>query len=147
MLISFDWRSLVHAKELAPHIRNSFTTAPFSWMKPDATSAAHDNAKRRHFRNASNQGADFFARLDWRDQKGPTFDARLLRAIASGPADGWLAWHEDITAETASLAGDLGLAVAAWPVQTPEEIQRLTDLQIDAVFSTRLDQWPSELST
>lgn len=143
VLISFDWRALAHGKKRAPHIRNAFTTAPFFWMRPDDPSAARDNAMSGLFRKAASHGADFFADLDWRQHQGPTFDECLLRAIASGPADGWLAWHEDITDATAGLADELGLAVAAWPVETPQEIERLTHLKIDAIFETRLDQWPS----
>lgn len=143
VLISFDWRALSHAKKRAPHIRNAFTTPPFSWMRPDDPSAARDNEMSGLFRRAANHGADFFAGLDWQDHDGLSFDTRFLRALASGCADGWLAWHGDITDVTAPLAHELGLAIAAWPVETSAEIERLTALNIDAVFATRLDQWPS----
>jgi len=140
VFVSFDWRALAQAKKCAPSIRNAFTTLPFYSIDPDDKSIANDSDTAAALRAASAQGADFFGGFDWRNQQGAAFGERLLRAIAAGPADGWFAWHGDIDAASAALAKELGLAISAWTVDAPDEMQRLTDLKIDAILTDRLDR-------
>jgi glycerophosphoryl diester phosphodiesterase len=66
----------------------------------------------------------------------------VLRAIAGGQADGWFAWHADVTAATASLARELGLAVSCWTVDDERvaEISRLAALKVEAILSDRPDR-------
>ncbi len=137
---SFDWRTLAQAKKRAPAIRNAFTTLPFYSFDPDDKSIANDSEGAAALRAASARGADFFGGFDWRDQEGATFDERVLRAIAAGPADGWFSWHGDIDETTAQLAKELGLTISAWTVDMPDDMKRLTDLQIDAILTDRLDR-------
>jgi glycerophosphoryl diester phosphodiesterase len=40
--VSFDWRALARAKQLAPGITNAFTTLPLSLLDPEDASAAQD---------------------------------------------------------------------------------------------------------
>ncbi len=140
VFVSFDWRALAQAKKRAPMIRNAFTTLPFYSINPDDNSIAHDSETAAALRAASTQGADFFGGFDWRDQEGASFSERVLRAIAAGPADGWFAWHGDIDDATTALAKELGLAISAWTVDAPDDMTRLTDLQIDAILTDRMDR-------
>ncbi|MCE7998359.1 MAG: hypothetical protein HEP70_05830 [Rhodobiaceae bacterium] len=140
VFVSFDWRALAQAKKRAPSIRNAFTTLPFYSIDPEDKSIANDSEGAAVLRAASGQGADFFGGFDWRDQEGARFGERVLRAIAAGPADGWFAWHGDIDETTATLAKELGLAISAWTVDMPDDMKRLTDLQIDAILTDRMDR-------
>ncbi len=65
---------------------------------------------------------------------------RMLRAIAAAPADGWFPWHGDVTAATAALATELGLAVSCWTVDEEAEMQRLAALGVEAILTDRPDR-------
>jgi len=140
VFVSFDWRALAQAKKRAPSIRNAFTTLPFYSFDPEDKSIANDGEGAAALRAASANGADFFGGFDWRDQSAATFAERVLRAIAAGPADGWFSWHGDIDETTAALAKELGLTISAWTVDMPDDMKRLTNLQIDAILTDRLDR-------
>jgi glycerophosphoryl diester phosphodiesterase len=79
------------------------------------------------------------AGFDWRDQRGPTFAAKMVQAMASGPADGWFAWHGDVTAETIAEARRHKLDVSCWTVDDPDEMKRLAGLEVDAILTDRPD--------
>lgn len=140
--VSFDWRALDRAKEQAPDILNAFTTLPFFQIDPEDASAARDapGSEDDLIRKASASGAPWVAGFDWRGQKGASFAERMLRAIASGPADGWFSWHGDVTAETAALARELGLAVSCWTVDEEAEMRRLAALGVEAILTDRPDR-------
>ncbi|MFZ3035350.1 MAG: glycerophosphodiester phosphodiesterase family protein [Parvibaculum sp.] len=140
--VSFDWRALVHARKIAPEIPNAFTTYLFAILDPADASAAQDKpgSEEAAMRAASAKGAPWVAGCDWRDQQGVDFAERMLRSIASGPADGWFSWHGDVTAETVKLARELGLKVSCWTVDEPDEMRRLAALGVDAILTDRPDR-------
>jgi glycerophosphoryl diester phosphodiesterase len=147
--VSFDWRALAHAKKIAPDIPNAFTTLPFFQIDPDDASAARDKPGSEDvaIRAASASGAPWAAGHDWRDQTGPTFAARMLKAIGAAPANGWFAWAGDVTAETMALAKELDLKVSCWTVDEPAEMQRLAKLGVDAILTDRPDRLRATLAT
>ncbi|MEQ8268532.1 MAG: glycerophosphodiester phosphodiesterase family protein [Parvibaculum sp.] len=140
--VSFDWRALARAKEQAPRILNAFTTLPFFHLDPEDPAAARDKpgSEDEAYRRASAEGAPWAAGYDWRAQQGATFAERMLRAIAAAPADGWFAWHGDVTPESAALAHDLGLAVSCWTVDEEAEMERLAALGVEAILTDRPDR-------
>lgn len=140
--VSFDWRALAHAKKIAPDIPNAFTTNLFMLLDPDDASAAHDKpgSDNEAVRAASASGAPWAAGFDWRDESGPTFAARMLKAMGAAPADGWFAWHGDVTPETVTLARQLNLSVSCWTVDEPDEMRRLAALGVDAILTDRPDR-------
>ena len=140
--VSFDWRALARAKEKAPHILNAFTTLPFFSIDPEDPSAARDEPGSEDdlIRKASAAGAPWAGGFDWRNEKGATFAERMLRAIGAAPADGWFSWHGDVTAETAALAKELGLAVSCWTVDEETEMKRLAALGVEAILTDRPDR-------
>jgi glycerophosphoryl diester phosphodiesterase len=148
VFVSFDWRALTHAKKIAPEIPNAFTTLPFYQIDPTDSSAARDPewSEDAALRAASASGAPWAAGWDWRSQTGTNFAERMLRAIASGPADGWFAWHGDVTAETVPLAKSLGLSVSCWTVDEIDEMRRLTALGVDAILTDRPDRLKATLA-
>lgn len=140
--VSFDWRALKRAKEIAPDILNAFTTLPFYQLDPEDASAVRDvpGSEDDLVRRASAGGAPWAAGFDWRAHQGATFAERMLRATASGPADGWFSWHGDVTSATATLADELGLAVSCWTVDDEVEMQRLAALGVEAILTDRPDR-------
>lgn len=141
VFISFDWRALAHARRIAPGIPNAFTTLPFFQIDPQDGAAAYDKpgSEDEALRAASAAGAPWAAGFDWRHQQGSRFTERMLKAIAAGPADGWFAWHGDVTAETMEIARTLGLTVSCWTVDEREEMLRLAALGVDAILTDRPD--------
>ncbi len=140
--ISFDWRALARAKDIAPECRNAFTTLPFWQLDPADPSASGDKPGSTDdlIRKASAAGAPWAAGFDWRAQQGATFAERMLRAIASGPADGWFSWHGDVTSATTALTKELGLAVSCWTVDEEAEMARLAALDVEAIVTDRPDR-------
>ena len=140
VFVSFDWRALARAKQRAPHIKNAFTTLPFYSIDPEDSSATNDTEPAAQIRAAVAEGADFFGEIDWRTQTDDRFSERLLKSIASGPSDGWFAWHGDIQPETAALAAELDLPISAWTVDESDEMLRLTGLGVAAILTDRPDR-------
>jgi glycerophosphoryl diester phosphodiesterase len=141
--VSFDWRALVRGKVLAPEIPNAFTTLPFSLLAPEDPSARNDppDSDRALVRQASSARAPWFAGFDWQKHPGKTFAERMLRAMVVGPADGWFAWHGDVSQETVSLARELKLEISCWTVDDPSEMSRLASLGVDAILTDRPDRF------
>lgn len=140
--VSFDWRALAHAKKIAPDIANAFTTNLFVLLDPEDASAAHDKpgSENAAVRVASASGAPWAAGFDWRNQTGPTFATRMLKAIGAGPSDGWFGWYGDVTPETMQLARALNLSVSCWTVDEPDEMRRQAALGVDAILTDRPDR-------
>jgi glycerophosphoryl diester phosphodiesterase len=65
--------------------------------------------------------------------------APVLHAIAAAGGDGWFPNYPDLTAANAALARGFDLKLAAWTVNDPAEMQRLTTLGIDAICTDRPD--------
>lgn len=147
--VSFDWRALAHAKKIAPEIKNAFTTNLFFAIDPDHPSAANDKpgSEDAAIRAASASGAPWAAGFDWRLQTGPDFATKMLKAMGDAPADGWFAWHGDVTAETMKLARERNLSVSCWTVDEPDEMRRLADLGVDAILTDRPDRLKNTLES
>ncbi len=148
-LVSFDWRALAHAKKIAPQIKNAFTTNAFFALDPEHPSAKDDRpgSDDAAVRAASATGAPWAAGYDWRNQTGPDFATKMLKAMGDAGADGWFAWHGDVTAETVRLARERNMSVSCWTVDEPGEMRRLADLGVDAILTDRPDRLKSTLET
>lgn len=146
--VSFDWRALAHARKIAPDIGNAFTTLPFYQIDPHDPSAALDKPGSEHeqLRTASAEGAPWAAGFDWRGQEGPDFSTRMLKAIAAAPADGWFAWHGDVTPAAMAFCREAGLSVSCWTVDEEAEMRRLAELGVDAILTDRPDRLSKALS-
>lgn len=140
--VSFDWRTLVRAKALAPAIPNAFITLPFYLLDPEDPSASEDvsGSVIEAYRHASASGASWTAGFNWRLQDGMSFAERVLSAIASGPADGWFTWSHDVTPVTIAMARSFGLNVLVGTVDDEVEMRRLVTLGVDAIFTDRPDR-------
>lgn len=147
-LISFDWRSLAHARARSPELDCAFTTLGFAETDPDRATAGED-ARRAAIRARSASGAPWFGPFDWRAAPGDTHAARVLHAIANAAAQfgggngtgktGWFADHADLTPETMALAERLGLSVSAWTVNDPTRRATLKEMGCTAIVTDRPD--------
>lgn len=146
VFVSFDWRALIHAKQLAPDIANAWTTLPFFQIDPDDASGQSivSGSEDDQIRQASAEGAPWMGGYDWHDETGATFSERMLAAMGhaarDGLCDGWFAWHGDITAPSMAQARALGLSVSCWTVDEEAEMRRLAGLNIDAILTDRPDR-------
>lgn len=146
--VSFDWRALARAKEIAPEIENAFTTLPFHQIDPEDPSAARDKpgSQDETLRAISAAGAPWANGYDWREREGPDFATRMLKAITAAPTDGWFAWHGDVTAASVAFCREAGLSVSCWTVDDEEEMRRLIALGVDAILTDRPDRLSRVLS-
>jgi glycerophosphoryl diester phosphodiesterase len=63
----------------------------------------------------------------------------VLEAIAAAGGQGWFSSHLDLTAERAREARAMGLALGAWTVNEPADMQRLVTLGVDVICTDRPD--------
>jgi glycerophosphoryl diester phosphodiesterase len=140
-LVSFDWRCLTRVLQAMPDLPHAFTTLNFAATDPDHRSAQDDKpgTPAAMARRASADGAPWWGGHDWRHQDGQTHGEKILRAIAAAGGRGWFAAWQDITPETMALAEKLGLAVSAWTVNAPKDMQRLGALGVEALITDRPD--------
>ena len=116
---SFDWRSLVHLRRLAPEIATACLTVEQSWL---------DNLER------GRPGASpWTAGLDI-DGHGST--PRLVQAAGCAV---WSPFFRELTAESLAEARDLGLTVIPWTVNDQADMARLIEMGVDGLITDRPD--------
>lgn len=138
-VISFDWRCLSHVRAARPDMAHAYTTLSFSQTDPQHVSAANDTAIGAAIRAASATGAPWFDGFDWRDMAGDTHGVRVLNAIAATQGCGWFAELGDVNDENMAVAQELGLAVGAWTVNQPKDMQQCAALGVEAIITDRPD--------
>lgn len=120
-LQSFDWRTLVAAKAIAPELATACLTAEtrnFDTVKPDASGHS-----------------PWHAGLALADHGGSV--PRLVKA--AGCAE-WSANSDSLTAERVAEAKSLGLKVLAWTVNEPAEMRRMIELGVDGLITDYPDR-------
>lgn len=118
---SFDWRTLVAVKRLAPGIPTAcltMRTADHDTVKPSATGASA-----------------WTAGFDLRDVGGSV--PRLVKAAG---CDVWSPFHRNATPERIVEAHALGLEVLPWTVNDPADMRRLIDAGVDGLISDYPDR-------
>ena len=134
VLCSFDWGSLVYARQRCPDIRTWFTTDPSSWLasgQPPAKdippSASHLEVLRAQYRTGD---APWYAGFDPR-----RFDGSYPEAIAQAGGEAWFMYFTDCTSEIMRDLAARGLGSAAWSVNlsAPDTIRRLVRTGVGSV--------------
>lgn len=131
VFVSFDWRALARAHELAPEIPIYATTLPQSWFAPGEPRAEHGPPAPKilaAMREAVRNGAPW-------EGPAPTKDhPSLQHAVRALGAAGWFPYFPDLAGEATVRARTVGLGLAAW---TPpvSETARLIAEGIDAICS------------
>jgi glycerophosphoryl diester phosphodiesterase len=124
---SFDWRSLRALKRIAPAIRTVCLTIESNGMntvREDASGASpwHDGLKR----------ADY--------------GGSLPRAVQAAGCSAWSPLWRNLTPELVAEAHRLGLAVVAWTVNEPADIEQALDLGVDGLITDYPDRARSILA-
>ncbi len=121
---SFDWRTLLAVKRLAPELHTACLTIESSNMntvraEPDGTSPWH-------------------AGLRLADHGGSI--PRLVQAAGCGT---WSAFWRNVSPELVKEAQALGLKVVPWTVNEPAGMERLIDMGVDGLIT----DYPDHLRT
>ncbi len=118
---SFDWRTLVEAKKLAPDIETVCLTIESDGM---------DTVQRK-----SGRPSPWNAGLDLAAHNGSV--PRLVKAAGCGT---WSPFWRNVTAESVVEAHALGLKVLPWTVNNPADMARLIDMSVDGLISDYPDR-------
>jgi glycerophosphoryl diester phosphodiesterase len=120
VLLSFDWRSLVYARKIAPEI---------------ATAYLSRQSGRNDTIQAGRPGASpWTAGLDIDD-----FGGSVPRAVHSSHGYYWLPHYKDIDRRQLKEAHDLGLRVVVWTVNGRDAMRYLIDMGVDGIITDRPD--------
>lgn len=129
VFVSFDWRALKRAGEVAPHIRSYATTLPLSWFEagdPPPADGPPPAAELRAWRAVWASGAP------WEAGCHPKDHGSFQAAIAALGVDGWFPFYRDVTPHSVELARRCGLSVAAWTVPA-NALNRLVSIGVNAI--------------
>jgi glycerophosphoryl diester phosphodiesterase len=118
---SFDWRTLVEAKKLAPEIG----TVCLTMETPN-----NDTVRR-----GATQPSPWLAGLDLATVGGSL--PKLVRAAGCGT---WSPLWRNVDAGSIAEAHALGLAVLPWTVNDPQEMARLIDFGVDGLITDYPDR-------
>jgi glycerophosphoryl diester phosphodiesterase len=114
LLHSFDWRLLATCQQVAPDMPTSFLTQ----LPSNEDEIGEDSAKATS-----------------PDLSGRGGSGRIPEMVAEAGGALWCPYVHDITAAEAVRARALGLVVAVWTVNEPADIDRMIDLQVDAIVT------------
>ena len=118
---SFDWRTLLLVKRLAPEIETVCLTSP-STLRGEGEGAAR-------------RPSPWLAGLDPAQHGGSV--PRLARAAGCGT---WSPWFEELGADQVAEAHALGLKVIPWTVNAPDTMAGLIDMKVDGLITDYPDR-------
>jgi len=118
MIQSFDWRTLQLVQQRAPTIPTVYLTI----QRGKAPNVSLSQATR------------WTAGFNPADHGGS-----LPRTIHAAGGKVWSPYFADVTPELIGEAHALGLQVAAWTVNKPDDMARLIDIGVDGIISDRPD--------
>ena len=118
---SFDWRTLVEVKRLAPQIATVCLTIESSGMNTvrlgaDGASPWHSGLKAAEYGNS------------------------LVRLAKAAGCSAWSPFWRNVTAVLVAEAQALGMKVVPWTVNEPDEIARLAALGVDGLITDYPDR-------
>lgn len=115
---SFDWRTLVEAKRLAPEIETVCLTI-----------------ESRDMNTVSPRPSPWLAGLDAKNA-----GSSILQLARMAGCSAWSPFWRNVTAATVVEAHALGLKVIPWTVNDPAEMKRLIDLKVDGLITDYPDR-------
>ena len=121
-LQSFDWRTLVEMKRLAPEIETSCLTIQ---------TANDDTVKQAPDGGASPWHAGFALR---------DYGGSLPRTVKAAGCGTWSMFWRNLTAKDLAEAHALGLKVLPWTVNEPRDMRNLIDMGVDGIITDYPDR-------
>ena len=118
---SFDWRTLVQAKKLAPEIETVCLT-----IESDNMDTVQRSAGRPSLWHA---GLDLAAH-----------GGSLPRLVHAARCGAWSPFWRNVTAGSVAEAHALGIKVLPWTVNDPADMARLIDMKVDGLISDYPDR-------
>jgi glycerophosphoryl diester phosphodiesterase len=136
MIQSFDWRTLEVVRREAPEIRTVF----LSIRRPGLDNICSGPAKGKP--RAAPAECEPSAWTGGRQLRDFGSIAKIVKAAGG---DIWSPFHGDLDAAQVSEARALGLRVIPWTVNTPADIAKVLDLEVDGIISDRPDRVREEM--
>jgi glycerophosphoryl diester phosphodiesterase len=124
---SFDWRTLIEVKRIAPDIETSCLTIQ---TKDNDTVQSPDGGPSR-----------WHAGLDLRDHGGS-----LPALVKAAGCTTWSMFWRNLTSKDFAAAHALGLKVLPWTVNDRSEMSRLIDLGVDGIITDYPDRLRSVMA-
>jgi len=118
---SFDWRTLVAAKKLAPDIETVCLTIE---------TENNDTVRRR-----AESPSPWLAGFDLR-----AYDGSLPRAVKAAGCATWSPFWRNVTAASVGESHALGLQVLPWTVNDPRDMARLIEMSVDGLITDYPDR-------
>jgi glycerophosphoryl diester phosphodiesterase len=118
---SFDWRTLVEARRLAPEISTACLTIVAETMNTVQPGADGASAWHAGLRPADHGGS-------------------LPRLVKAAGCDTWSMFWRNLTPELAAEARALGLKLIPWTVNDPAQMAQLLDLGVDGIITDYPDR-------
>jgi len=118
---SFDWRTLVEVKKLAPEIATTCLTIE---------TPNNDTVMR-----SSSKASPWHAGISLADNGGS-----LPRTVKAAGCATWSMFYRNLTPELVTEAHALGLLVLPWTVNDPKEMAKLVDWRVDGVITDYPDR-------
>ncbi len=118
---SFDWRTLVAAKKLAPEIETVCLTIE---------TENNDTVRRR-----AESPSPWLAGFDLR-----AYDGSLPRAVKGAGCGTWSPFWRNVTAANVGESHALGLTVLPWTVNDPRDMARLIEMGVDGLITDYPDR-------
>ena len=120
-VMSFDWRTLVEIRKIAPEIATTCITQ---------VSRNFDNVK-----GLFGQPSAWTAGLDL-----ASHDDSVPRLVRAAGCSTWSSFFPNLTPAGIAEAHSLGLAVLPWTVYDPQEMARLVDWKVDGLITDYPDR-------
>lgn len=117
---SFDWRTLVESRKLAPDIETVCLTIDspnYSTLRPTPS--------------------PWLAGFDTESRSG---GGSLVAQVKAAGCAAWSPFWRNVTAETVAEAHTLGLKVIPWTVNEPTDMANLIDLKVDGLITDYPDR-------
>ena len=136
MIQSFDWRTLEVVRREAPEIRTVF----LSIRRPSLDNICSGAAQGKPLAPASE-----CAPSAWTAGRQLADFGSIPKIVKAAGGDIWSPFHGDLDKAQVQEARALGLRVVPWTVNTPADIAKVLDLDVDGIISDRPDRVREEM--